>query len=137
MYRWGSMLDKFSLADRSFRNEPRRRFTREFKRQLVESLLVSPDSLARVARDNDLNHNQLSKWRRQYQEGLFGEASPVRLVPVSVTAPPPPIVVPMARVEAELAAPRVGLELVLPKGRILVHAAPDIKILRLVIEAMQ
>ena len=67
----------------SFRNEPRRRFSREYKRQVVEAVLASPSSLARVAREHDLNHNQLSRWRREYQRGMYDSpnASP-RLLPV-------------------------------------------------------
>lgn len=65
------MTDASLPATGSFRNEPRRSFSREYKRQVVETVLASPSSLARVARGHDLNHNQLSRWRREYQRGLY------------------------------------------------------------------
>lgn len=57
-------------AVRTFRNGPRRRFSAQYKRELVESVLASPLSLARVAREHDLNHNQLAtlsdeNWNRR------------------------------------------------------------------------
>lgn len=60
---------------RTFRNEPRRRFTNEYKRQVVQTLLTSPMSLSRVAREHDLDHNQLARWRREYEQGKYGTAA--------------------------------------------------------------
>jgi transposase-like protein len=45
---------------RTFRNEPRRRFSAHYKRDLVEMVMASPLSLARVAREHELNQNQLA-----------------------------------------------------------------------------
>jgi transposase-like protein len=55
----------------TFRNEPRRRFSAQYKRELVETILASPLSLARVAREHELNQNQLARWRREYEQGKF------------------------------------------------------------------
>jgi transposase len=57
-------------AARTFRNEPRRSFSTQYKRELVEMVLASPTSLARLAREHDLNQNQLTKWRREYEQGV-------------------------------------------------------------------
>lgn len=129
------MSAKPSVESQSYRKEPRRRFTRDFKRRLVESLLDSPDSMARVARDNDLNQNQLAKWRRD-QAGLFEGISGTSLVPVCIDDRAPVEVA--AREARSRASVADGfLELVLPKGRVLIHATPDTNLLRSVIEAMQ
>jgi Transposase len=44
----------------------------ETKRKLVEATLVPGASVARVARTNGVNTNQLFSWRRQYLAGDFG-----------------------------------------------------------------
>ena len=93
--------------------------------------------MARVARDNNLNQNQLAKWRRDYHEGLLGEPSPVRLVPISVAVCDSPVRLGAPDVQPALEMSGVGLELVLPKGRVLIHALPNTQLLRTVIEAMQ
>jgi transposase len=128
------MTDATLPATRSFRNEPRRRFSREYKRQVVETVLASPSSLARVAREHDLNHNQLSRWRREYQRGLYDlpNASP-RLLPVCIDSTSEVATVPPAA--APVMSP--ALELHLPKGKVVIRAALLAPLLRQVIEAMQ
>jgi|SRR5215472_261638 len=59
----------------------------ETKRKLVEATLVPGASVARVARTNGVNTNQLFTWRRLYLAGRLGEAPPsTKLLPV--TLPP-------------------------------------------------
>ena len=55
-----------------FRNQPRRRFTKTFKRELVEMLLEEAATVAEVAREYDLHPNQLFRWRTEYLRGDFG-----------------------------------------------------------------
>src|SRR5438552_9156195 len=50
----------------------------ETKRKLVEATLVPGASVARVARTNGVNTNQLFTWRRLYLAGRLGEARRVR-----------------------------------------------------------
>lgn len=92
--------------------------------------------MARVARDNDLNQNQLAKWRRDYQAGLFEGTSGTSLVPVCIDVRAP-VEVAACETLSRASATDGFLELVLPKGRVLIHAAPDTNLLRSVIEAMQ
>ena len=132
------MTDVTLPATSSFRNEPRRRFSREYKRQVVETVLASPSSLARVAREHDLNHNQLSRWRREYQRGMYDppSASP-RLLPVCLDTDS------MQEAAVPIAAPATAsmlsptLELHLPKGKVVIRGAMTMPLLRQVIEAMQ
>ena len=57
----------------------------ETKRKLVEATLVPGASVARVARTNGVNTNQLFTWRRQYLAGGLGEAQgSTKLLPVTL-----------------------------------------------------
>ncbi len=49
----------------------RRRFSREFKFQVLEEL-ESGKSMAQVCREHDLTRFLVSRWRREYVEGLDG-----------------------------------------------------------------
>lgn len=99
-----------------YRKEPRRRFPAEYKCQVVQALLSSTMSLARFAREHDLNHNQLARWRREYEQGKYGAVAEVDFVPVCVDPMlgSPSLVVPATRATATV-------ELHLPKGRIVLH----------------
>ncbi|WP_414647421.1 transposase [Castellaniella sp.] len=48
-----------------YRNPPRRRFSREFKREVVEMLIEEAATVAEVAREYDLHPNQLFRWRSE------------------------------------------------------------------------
>jgi transposase len=89
----------------------RRRYDPAFKKAIVEQTLRPGASVARIAREHDINANQLFKWRRQFL--LDGSAvagsgeptpSPISLLPVTVvgeeTAAPPS---PPGQIEVQLA----------------------------------
>jgi transposase len=117
-------------SSRNFRNEPRRRFSTEYKRQVVEMVLASPLSLARVAREHDLNHNQLARWRQEYKRGQYSPSdSQATLVPVTIK--------PSHALTATVAsAPeQFSIELHLPKGKVVVRG--DAQLLKQVIEALR
>jgi transposase len=50
----------------------RRRYSREFKRQVVEQSLQPSASAAQMARAYELNGNLLHTWRWYYRSGLLG-----------------------------------------------------------------
>ena len=57
----------------------------ETKRKLVEATLVPGASVARVARTNGVNTNQLFTWRRLYLAGRLGEAQgSTKLLPITL-----------------------------------------------------
>ena len=65
---------------------PRRRYSVEFKRALVEESFLPGASAAKIALKHRLNANILHKWRWQYRSGALGpiaSASP-SLIPVNV-----------------------------------------------------
>jgi transposase len=59
----------------------RRRFTAEFKREVVAEATQPGASLALVARRHDLNANQVQKWRRLMERSESASFVPVAIVP--------------------------------------------------------
>ena len=65
----------------------RRRFDTAWKRALVEQALRPGASVAKLARDHDVNTNQLFKWCRQHERASVGGRAGAPLVPVVIDAP--------------------------------------------------
>ena len=61
----------------------RRRFDQAWKRDVVEQALRPGASIAKIARENDLNTNQLFKWCRQH-EGAQGAVKTAPMLPVVI-----------------------------------------------------
>jgi len=55
---------------------PRRQYTLEFKRRLVEETFAPGASVSIVARRHDINSNLVFTWRRRYREGTLGGSIP-------------------------------------------------------------
>jgi transposase len=64
----------------------KRRRTIKERRDIVEETLVPGASVARVARRNDVNANQVFYWRKLYREGRLGISMATHLLPVKVEA---------------------------------------------------
>ena len=69
----------------------RRRFSKAQKRNMVEATLDGKASVSIVARQYDINANQLFRWRKQYHDGLLGETAQATLLPVKVSASSKPV----------------------------------------------
>ena len=65
------------------KKKQRRRTIKE-RRDIVEETLVPGASVARVARRNDVNANQVFYWRKLYREGRLGISIATPLLPVRV-----------------------------------------------------
>ena len=113
----------------------RRRYDKAFKRALVERTLAPGASVARIARDHDINANQLFKWRRQYlADRDNGAQSEAALVPVTIVSadggpdeasPPEP-------------SPGAGLiEVALSGGTVRIHGSVDRPTLQLVLSSLR
>lgn len=80
------------------RSGPRRQYSIEEKRQIVQETHVRGASVAVVARRHDLKPNQVFAWRRLHRQGLLkadaAQAS-TELLPVKVSTP---TVIPSERV---------------------------------------
>jgi transposase len=123
----------------SFR--PRRRWTVNEKRRIVEDTLSSTRSLASLARQHGVNANQLFSWRKQYHAGqLCEERFPapgrsVQLLPISVTDDEP---LAAEQEQIKTVAPRVTMNIEIP-GRALVslEGAIDAMFIRTVLEGLR
>ena len=118
----------------------RQRYSREFKRQIVEASLAPGASIAAVALSHHINANLLHKWRWSYRNGEYGtDAEQSTLATVQMVNP------------ARLAVAKPGqptnisadtkltghIELFFNTTRVLVHGAPDSQTLRSVIDALR
>ncbi|MGF6507722.1 IS66-like element accessory protein TnpA [Paraburkholderia sp. 32] len=63
-------------------------YDREFRRRLAAAACEPGASVAKLARDNDINANMLFTWRRRYREQLQAETT--CLIPVAVVHETPP-----------------------------------------------
>src|SRR5215472_767874 len=70
------------------KKKQRRRIIKK-RRDIVEETLVPRASVARVARRNDVNANQVFYWRKLYREGRLGISIATPLLPVRVKAERP------------------------------------------------
>lgn len=73
----------------SYRTQPRRRFSREYKREVCELLQSGAATAAEVAREYELHPNQLFRWRNEYLRGAYGpvrdvDAGETKLLPVEL-----------------------------------------------------
>ena len=80
-------------TENGYRNLPRRRFSREFKREVVELLNEQAATVAEVARTYELHPNQLFRWRTEYFRGAFGA--------VDASAGSDPVLLPVELADAE------------------------------------
>lgn len=77
-------------AIRQGKRGPYRRHTVEFKRAVVEQSLSSGASVSRIARQHNVNANQVFNWRKLYRAGRLDGASErsVKLLPVTLAEAP-------------------------------------------------
>ena len=66
------------MEQKALSAEPRRSFSNEFKLQMVKLASQPGASVARIAREHDINDNLLFKWLRLWQnEGRISRRLPV------------------------------------------------------------
>ncbi len=119
----------------------RRRYDAAFKRTIVEQTLAPGASVARIAREHDINANQLFKWRRQFLlEGSAASSaeeptpSAISLLPVTVVgeaAAAPSATSPAAP------APPGQIEIQLAGGSIRVQGTVDKAMLQVVLSSLR
>lgn len=109
---------------------PRRQHSSAFKREVVEACLKGDASVSMVARQYDVNANQVFKWRKQYGDGLLTEGK--TMLPVVIEGTPAVVT---AAPEPATAAPEpaASIELQLPGGHVSLHGAVDPDTLRQVV----
>jgi len=118
----------------------RQRYSREFKRQIVEASLAPGASIATVALTHRINTNLLHKWRWSYRHGAYGAvAEPSTLAAVQIVKPARLAVAKPSQpttISTET-TPSSYIELFFNDTRVLVHGAPDSQTLRSVIDALR
>ena len=115
-----------------------RRHPLEWKRSVVEQTFEPGASVARVARDNNINANQVWAWRKLYAQGLLVEdaqAETMLPVVVDVQSDRPVVQAPDA---TDAPAPPVtthgSIQLQHGNTSVRIEGVPDATILRLVLE---
>jgi transposase len=111
----------------------------EEKRRIVEATLVPGASIARVARENGVNANQVFQWRYEYKNsvGWAVKQSPTKLLPVAVVPEPSCLVVPEVASTSPPASSAASIHIELP-GRALVsvEAGVDPELVRIVLGSL-
>jgi transposase len=109
------------------------------KRRIVEATLVPGASIARVARENGINANQVFQWRYEYKNGVGWAAKHLqtKLLPVTVLAEPSGVIAPEATSVDAAKAPSASIHIELP-GRALVsvESGVDPELLRAVLGSL-
>ena len=81
-------MDTNPRSVRAYKRGPYKRHPVAFKRAVVEASFAPGASVSRVAREHDINANQVFLWRKLYQDGLLGDDEPA-LLPVRIDTPAP------------------------------------------------
>jgi len=109
------------------------------KRRIVEATLVPGASIARVARENGVNANQVFQWRYEYKNcvGWAAKQSRAKLLPVAVVTEPSCIVSPEVGSTCPPASSSASIHIELP-GRALVsvEAGVDLELVRVVLGSL-
>jgi transposase len=116
----------------------RRRFSKEFKHQVVEETLIRGASVAAIALRHRLNANQVFNWRRKYlRESALVPTKAVKMLPVTIEAPsvPLPVQRPSTRRPAR-ALPRGSIEIEYAGATIRVRGMVDTEALRVALEVL-
>jgi transposase len=107
-----------------------------FKRAVVEQSLTSDVSVARIARQYDVNANQVFAWRKQFKEGLLGEPTGTgcKLLPVTLAACAVIATQPTRGGDDPAAAGDGVIELVVGAAKLRLEGRVDTVVLSLVLE---
>jgi transposase len=110
----------------------RRRRSIEEKRRIVEETLAEGRSVARVARQHQVNANQVFYWRKLYRQGWLGIGKATSLLPVKVAGERPAETVQSA--DATLSSGM--MEIKLSRGTLRITGCVDAVTLRAVLESL-
>jgi|SRR5215469_483841 len=113
------------------------------KRRIVEETLIEGASVARIARANGVNANQLFGWRRLYLSGRLGEQKPtMKLLPVRVTESLPTVAIPATSkvsTSMEIADPKPiagTIHIKLRQARLRIEGSADPELVRVLLECL-
>ena len=129
------------MSDVDTKTKRRKRWPEAVKREIVAATCVPGASVSKVARQYDVNANQVFMWRRRYrdageQPALRPPTSTPTLVPVTITSEPEdaPLAPPTLPAQTALET----IEIKLPDGwRVRVGSGFDVKALRRVLDVLR
>ena len=98
----------------------------------MEQTLLPGASVARVARQNDVNANQVFYWRKLYREGRLGISIATPLLPVKVKTERPV----QAGKEGSPPLSSGTMEIQLPRGTLRIAGSVDVLVLRAALECL-
>lgn len=109
-----------------------RRHSDEFKRAVVAQSLQANASVSRIARQHNVNANQVFAWRKLFGDQQQESSSTVcALLPVTVASP-----VMAQPVALQAPAPAGVIELTVGKARLRLEGAVDAAVLHLVLQRL-
>ncbi len=123
------------------RRRRNKRWPEALKREIVAATLKPGASVSVVARQYDVNANQVFMWRRRYrdageQPALQSPPSTPALVPVTITPEPEAVPVAPPALPAETASKTIEIEL--PDGcRVRVGSGLDVRALKRVLDVLR
>ena len=113
------------------RQLPRKQYSIDFKRKVVEQTFERNASIAAVAREHGINANILWRWRHEYEAGKFGAVQKVTFLPINLEqAPAEPV-------EQTPVEPTGYVALQIGSAKLTIHGRPDLAVLKGLIEASQ
>lgn len=123
------------------RRRRNKRWPEALKREIVAATLKPGASVSVVARQYDVNANQVFMWRRRYRDAgeqlaLQSPPSTPALVPVTITPEPEAVPVAPPALPAETASKTIEIEL--PDGcRVRVGSGLDVRALKRVLDVLR
>jgi len=128
----GGSVDTLEQSPPRSAAKKQRRRTIQERREIVEETLVPGASVARVARRNEVNANQVFYWRKLYRQGQLGLGLGTPLLPVKVEAGRP--MKALKEEGAELSSGTMEIELL--RGTLRIAGSVDVTALRAVLECL-
>ncbi len=131
------VTDGMTSKSESLGAAPRQRRSIAEKRRIVEETLVEGASVARVARAQGINANQVFGWRRLYLAGRLGERKPaMKLLPVRVSESlPAPLPV---RGSGDFPKPQPGtIHIELRQAQVRIEGSADAALVRVLLECLR
>ena len=128
------------MRDTEGRRGKRRRFSKEFRQQVVEETLAPGASIAGVALKHRLNANLVFTWRRKLLPALApGRSRGVKLLPVTISDPAtssPAAETASSSKPVRRYRPRGAIVIELNGARLVLKGAVDAEALRVVLSAL-
>jgi len=122
------------MTDESSTKRAVRKFSPEFKRQVVEQSLAGHATVVAVARAHAISRSMIWRWRSEYKANNLATPA-VSFLPVGIATPSDVDLAVEPKSEAPTSASY--LELHLGSARLVIHGRPDLQVVKGVIEVLR